>query len=351
MRKILATSWLRRILRVCGALSIGLSIVLLVLEIGVRLFLPQPQDSEWLQPDARYGHTAKKDFHQHYQYPAHGYVMHVQTNSSGFRDEEIAPRKEGQKTVLFVGDSFTFGYGVQMEERFDERLASLCEKDAADCRFINAGVDGWGTIAATRFVTDNLASFQPDIIILTFCENDPFDDAYLLAEGVTYGSKAIPGKELLRHSQLFRLFRRGIWLMKHRPETGQGQALAGDLAATKGQAAADAITIPPEYWDRTLACLHEFHQNFLKFNPRGVLIIQAAAPTCTDIREHLSAFANGTNIIFCDMHDAVAPLSVDERRLPHDPHWSLKLHEISAEHLHKIIARVIAQPAAHVGGQ
>ncbi len=312
-----------------------------ILEVGVRVFMPQPEDPDWLMADARYGHRAKPHFHQAYRFPDSAYVMDVVTNALGFRDDEVAPYKEGQKTILFLGDSFTFGYGVQVGERFDKRLAALCAAQGRDFRFINAGVDGWGTLAMTQFAEDNFASLRPDIIVLTFCENDPSDDAFLLLHGVTYSRVPFWGKEFIRrHSQLYRFIRRRAWVAGHDPKAGLGQSLVGDIAKSAGLEAADATTIRADYWDRTLARLRSFHDAFLAFNPRGVLIIQTSAPTCADIREHLRKLDNGSSLRYCDLYDAVAPLNPDERRLPFDPHWSVKVHELSSAKLYEVVSQL-----------
>ena len=92
-------------------------------------------------------------------------------NSEGFRDKEFNSAKQKHvQRVLFVGDSFTEGYGVQEGERFSNKLI---EKLGAGFEEINVGQ------LATNPDTylDNIASFgiafQPDIIVMgVFLGND-----------------------------------------------------------------------------------------------------------------------------------------------------------------------------------
>ena len=63
----------------------------------------------------------------------------VRNNSLGLRNLE--PGRAHKPTVIFVGDSFVWGYDVEANERFTELLRT--ELPAA--RIVNAGVPGYGT--------------------------------------------------------------------------------------------------------------------------------------------------------------------------------------------------------------
>ena len=118
--------WARRVgHRLLFAAFLGVT-ALAVLEILVRVFAPQQEPSLWLEPDARYGHVMKTNFHQQYHFLGSDFVMDVRTNAQGLRDDDIEPHSDSVKTILFLGDSFTFGHGVNVADRFDKRLAALC---------------------------------------------------------------------------------------------------------------------------------------------------------------------------------------------------------------------------------
>jgi len=54
-------------------------------------------------------------------------VMEVKINSMGLREREITPEFFSPEVyrILAIGDSGTFGFGVNMEERFSTRLEVL----------------------------------------------------------------------------------------------------------------------------------------------------------------------------------------------------------------------------------
>ena len=62
----------------------------------------------------------------------------IRTNSQGFRDDE---ESLDNPEVLFVGDSFCFGWGVEQEETFE----NLFETQTG-LKSLNMGVSGYGTI-------------------------------------------------------------------------------------------------------------------------------------------------------------------------------------------------------------
>jgi hypothetical protein len=179
---------------------------------------------------------------------------------------------------------------------------------------------------------------RPDIVVLTFCENDPYDDASFLArEGPTPVETRAGRLFLQRHSHLYRLAYNLRWMWQHKDEVRQ----LGRDQKQDGQAdPAAAIVIPEDLWRQSLKRLRDFHAALLRHNPNAVLLIQASSPTSTDVRSHLSGLDNGKNLLYIDLSGPVGALSVPERRLPHDPHWSAKVQEISAQALSDSIARL-----------
>ena len=65
----------------------------------------------------------------------------VRTNSAGYRNAEFETRKNGQFRVLAVGDSFTFGFGVEGEEAYPARLQARIQASCPgrEIEVINAG--------------------------------------------------------------------------------------------------------------------------------------------------------------------------------------------------------------------
>ena len=120
----------------------------------------------------------------------------VQTNSLGYRDREPVDAADGQKLdVVFLGDSFTWGDEVRLEERFTSVLeascGSLCDRLPA-IRAINRGVIGYGT--AQSFLDYVLARDKRpfDVVILAlYTGND-------LTDNSTVDSPSGPRPRLIR---------------------------------------------------------------------------------------------------------------------------------------------------------
>lgn len=69
------------------------------------------------------------------------FAFHFSTNSQGLRmDYDLSNQKpSGSKRVLIVGDSFTFGYGVQQNQSFPSALQNLLDPTRRQIEVMNAG--------------------------------------------------------------------------------------------------------------------------------------------------------------------------------------------------------------------
>lgn len=106
----------------------------------------------------------------------------IQTNALGYRDREPVEGADGQKPgVLFLGDSFTWGDEVRLEERFTSLLEAscglLCDR-LPPIRAINKGIIGYGT---SQSLLDYLLARDErpfDVVILAlYAGNDLTDNA------------------------------------------------------------------------------------------------------------------------------------------------------------------------------
>jgi lysophospholipase L1-like esterase len=99
-------------------------------------------------------------------------------NRRGFRDRE--PRSIKTKPrILFLGDSFVWGYDVGQNERFTERL----QNRLPHWEVINMGVSGYSTDQELILLQREYDFYQPDIIVLICCRNDRRDNAANSAYG------------------------------------------------------------------------------------------------------------------------------------------------------------------------
>ena len=111
------------------------------------------------------------------------YRSTVKTNALGFRSPEIDPTRP---LAAVIGDSITFGYGVENEET----LAARLEARMPAMQFLNTGVPGYQLSQERATYKEKIAELDPQVIILVFFPNDMDEktgwldeDGVLRAEG------------------------------------------------------------------------------------------------------------------------------------------------------------------------
>lgn len=132
----------------------------------------------------------------------------VRTNDLGLRDTfTLAAKDEGTYRIVVLGDSFAYGWGVEMEQAFPWRLERALDDEARPVEVVAAGVPGWSPDHAWVWLTTRGFDLQPDLVILQVCTNDlqdlGWDDLTLDASNLPthiHARKRLPGpvrRELL----------------------------------------------------------------------------------------------------------------------------------------------------------
>lgn len=104
---------------------------------------------------------------------AHLMGVDVDINSKGLRDREIAyQRTPGTSRILMLGDLFTEGWGVPLQDTFSKRVERLYAQRAIAAEVINAGVGNYNTVMEVNYYLDEGKKYDPDIIVLNFTFND-----------------------------------------------------------------------------------------------------------------------------------------------------------------------------------
>jgi lysophospholipase L1-like esterase len=135
------------------------------------------------------------------------YSIDIAINSKGLRDRDFPYEKPpGTRRILCLGDSYTFGYGVQADETFAKLLErSLSESDSSSSRWevLNAGIGSTGTAHQLALYETEGSKYSPDIVVVNFCPaNDFFDN-------IASGLYTIENDTLVKHDAL-RTRARGI---------------------------------------------------------------------------------------------------------------------------------------------
>ena len=100
------------------------------------------------------------------------YDITIKTNSLGMRDDKEIEfnKKKGVYRILCVGDSFTFGQGVEAEEAYPKLLEGhlISEFDTQTVEVLNAGWVASNTKSQDIFIEKYGIKFKPDLITLAF---------------------------------------------------------------------------------------------------------------------------------------------------------------------------------------
>lgn len=96
----------------------------------------------------------------------------VRVNSFGCRGAEPEPREAVALRVLTVGDSITFGAGVEEHETFSARLAPLVDRPDRRADVVGCGVSGFNLVQSLRRYETDLASLRPDVVVVSLFVDD-----------------------------------------------------------------------------------------------------------------------------------------------------------------------------------
>jgi lysophospholipase L1-like esterase len=170
--------------KICFALLLVLLPIIFVLgtgEILVRIFYPQRLIGIMYSDDAAFGFWNQPNLrNKQFQSEVNCPYYRVNTDAKGYRSTRLAPGKKpvGVRRIVVLGDSYTFGVGVENDETIPAQLETLLNAANRGQRYevINAGSPGWGTENELAFWMARRDELQPDLLILLFYRNDLLDN-------------------------------------------------------------------------------------------------------------------------------------------------------------------------------
>ncbi len=148
------------------ALTLGL------LELLVRTFVTvRNVGPAFTVYDPIYGKRLKANLHATRIAPE--FRIEISTNSLGMRDPE--PTKPLTDGIVFVGDSFTMGYGAEDNEAFPALIRAALQSRGLNVPVLNTGMGNNGNGRWVKFFEHDAAKFHPRIVVFQVMAND-FDD-------------------------------------------------------------------------------------------------------------------------------------------------------------------------------
>lgn len=149
-----------------------------------------------------------------------GHSFHVTSDPRGLRGPVEPPAAAGTLKVLCVGDSMTFGEGVDDADTYPHRLQlGLAKELGRPVRVYNAGVISLGQVEQRDVVRQYVRELQPDVLLMQFTTaNDVVDNWRWLDQDGPLKHRRDACETLEHHILLInplarwsRAYRLGVW--------------------------------------------------------------------------------------------------------------------------------------------
>jgi len=170
----------RRWAFVVTALLLGSVLAAALVELAFRWFWTLPPWFAELQQAGMYAATADGDIALQ---PGYRGTLKVDTettvviNTLGMRGQEVAPKQDGERRLLVLGDSMVWGYGVEVGQALPAQLAMALAAAGLPNVVGNGGVPGYGSKHAALHLARLDRPFGADAFLVCAClGNDAMDD-------------------------------------------------------------------------------------------------------------------------------------------------------------------------------
>jgi hypothetical protein len=162
-----------KVLLLCSAVAFSL----LIVELALRLFYPQTLrarlDAYAAVPGSRY-YGLRANYRERVDDAVSSFTF--ATNSYGIRDAEFDSAEAHPRRVIFLGDHFTQGVGVDLEETFVKQFEHRMEAATGqDWQALNLGLGG-GTFDAIHMYRTKGIALPHRYVVLGFYMNDMRDN-------------------------------------------------------------------------------------------------------------------------------------------------------------------------------
>lgn len=299
-----------------GLLALTLLCTIIAGETGLRAFgiekghvEPPPIYRKSMNPEISY--ELKPDM------SVKAFRSEIKTDSRGFR----SPEPDASKPVIaFLGDSMTFGYGVQGDETIPARVGQRLTGYSV----VNAAVPGYNLLQETATYREKVAPLSPKALVLVFYWNDlqDMEPAVLADDGNLYPKDYVPPTEKCAPvtDGLLGIIPGKCWLDTHSAiyRVIKKMVIARTGAANKKQQEQNERADPfGEYLKPENVSLYEKQLPELvallpKDLPR-LFVIWPEAPLHFQLRDRLTHFAETQGFKVLDLYDVFgnAPQTLD----------------------------------------
>ena len=173
----------------------GAAMAVILAEVGLRLFYPQAllHDPDAFLPDPDLEARLKPGFTDRVVTTEFASTWRI--NEDGYRGPRAGERGPAAFRIAALGDSFTFGYGVEEEDAWPRRLEATLDEGrspSARVEVANLGVGGYGTFHEVAWLERIEQKVRPDLAVVEFyVGNDPADNARFAQRGTQRNDVAV----------------------------------------------------------------------------------------------------------------------------------------------------------------
>ena len=121
----------------------------------------------------------------------------IAISEQGIRDHRYDAKFPNTYRILTLGDSFTFGFGVEALEAYPKQLESLLNARTGSPVFevINGGASGYATNQELVFLHEEGLAFEPDLVLIGFFGYNDFSDNQLPMDRFTVSNGYLYNRE------------------------------------------------------------------------------------------------------------------------------------------------------------
>ena len=294
---------------------------------------PTPSQPDMYEARPEYGYALHPNSTRTYEYPPEEpRTITVHSDDYGFRNTHDISASDGRFRVLVLGDSYTFGEGVQEGERFTDYLQEL----EPGWRVDNVGIPGWGPDLMLLAMEAILPVARPDLVVVALF----FDDFRRVRPRFSGLGYPIPRLELTEEGLVEVPFPKSkLWERSH---------LYNALQITlSGRINMRAPLTPPEWG------LNEAIQDSLiaLIEAHGATPVYAylsgpwTIPAQQRRRDWVEGIAAKLGVAHLDLTEPIQSSNPEIVYLPDNGHYGPGGHRIVADSLHEfLVRRVLSTP-------
>lgn len=274
------------------------------------------------------------------------FEFHYTVNEYGYRGDPL-PVADSYSTrnIVVLGDSYSFGQGVEDDEPYAAVMEGLLGDEYA---VINLGSPGWGLTQEIRRYFELGTLYRPEILVLQYCWNDPEDNLnhrvtvvddgefqFTTSVNTTNRAKKYLSGSLIQKSQLYNFYRGRIyeWFQNRHVRQTSAKLTPADTAN------ATFSPLPREelYFD----LLNLFVE---KLESDGVLLIVISVEDrrlkSHYIAERMRSLHKAGRIHYVDLNVVFADAGRGDQFYSAEGHWGPRAHRLIAESLTATIRRM-----------